>query len=187
LRLGGTLGLIGGPLGGSVSYVEPRLRIAGWIPHTRRTSLGLRAEAGWLHAFGDTAQVNDATGRNGLPYQRRYTLGGENQLRGFLYDTVGPTDAAGNLIGGEKFLLGSAEYAVDLFGPFRALAFVDAGQAFRQGSAFDLDTLRYSTGVELRFTVPVLNVPVRLIQAWNLNRGPYPKAREFRFVFGAGF
>jgi len=29
--------------------------------------------------------------------------------------------------------------------------------------------------------------PVRLIESWNLNRGTYPKARQFRFVFGAGF
>ena len=187
LRLAGSLGIIGGPLGGSVSYLEPRMRIAGWIPHTRRSSLGLRAEAGWLNAFGDTAEVDPITGRNALPYQRRYTMGGDNQLRGFSLPTLGPRDADGNLIGGEKFLLGTAEYAVDVGGPFRLLAFVDAGQAYRQGSPFDLKALSYSTGVELRFMMPVLNIPIRLIQAWNLNRGSYEKARDFRFVFGAGF
>jgi outer membrane protein assembly factor BamA len=161
--------------------------VSGWIPHTRRTALGLRAEAGWLYAFGDTARVSDLTGRNALPFRRRYTRGGEDQLRGFRYESVGPTDAAGNLIGGEKYLLGSAEYAADLGGPFRLLTFIDAGQAFRQGSPYDLGSLRMSTGVELRFLVPVLNVPVRLIESWNLNRGTYPKARQFRFVFGAGF
>jgi outer membrane protein insertion porin family len=184
VRLSGSLGLVGGPLGGSVSYLEPRLRLTGWVPHTRRTALGLRAEAGWLYAFGDTARVDGASGRNGLPFQRRYTLGGENQLRGFRYESVGPRDAAGNLIGGEKYILGSAEYAADVGGPFRLLAFVDAGQAFRQGASYDLGALRVSTGVELRFLMPVLNVPIRLIQSWNLNRGTYPKDREFRLVFG---
>ncbi|HEX6739243.1 MAG TPA: outer membrane protein assembly factor BamA [Vicinamibacteria bacterium] len=187
VRLSGSVGLVGGPLGGTVSYLEPRLRLSGWVPHTRRTAFGLRAEAGWLRAFGDTAPVDPATGRNGLPFQRRYTLGGETQLRGYRYESVGPTDSAGYLIGGEKYLLGSAEYAADLGGPFRLLTFVDAGQAFRQGERYDLGSLRVSTGVELRFMMPVLNVPLRLIQSWNLNRGTYPKDREFRFVFGAGF
>jgi outer membrane protein insertion porin family len=187
LRLGGSVGFVGGPLGGSVSYLEPRVKAVGWLPHTRRSALGLRAEAGFLRAFGDTADLSELTGRNALPFQRRYTLGGETLLRGYLPGSVGPLDAAGNLIGGEKFVLGSAEYAVDLGGPFRVLAFVDAGQALRQGDPFDLKELRYSTGLELRFLVPVLNVPVRLIQAWNLNRGSYSKARDFRFVFGASF
>ena len=85
-------------------------------------------------------------------------------------------------------MLGSAEYAFDVAGPLRLVAFVDAGQSFAEGQSIDLGRLRTSTGVELRFLVPVLNVPVRLIQSWNLNRGSDPaKAREFRLTFGTSF
>ena len=179
--------LIGGPLGGSVDYVEPHLKLVGWIPHTRRTALGLRLEGAWLRPFGDTAAPGTAL-PNGLPFDRRYRLGGDASLRGFGRDDVGPRNAQGTLIGGNKYLLGSAEYALDVFGPLRAVAFVDAGQAFAEGETIDLGRLRTSTGVELRFLMPVLNVPIRLIQSWNLNRGGEPhKARDFQVTFGTSF
>jgi outer membrane protein insertion porin family len=187
IQVRGGLNLIGGPLGGSVDYFEPHLKLVGWVPHTRRTALGLRVEGGWLRPFGDTASPGTVL-PNGLPFDRRYRLGGDTSLRGFGYDRVGPRTADGTLIGGSKYVLGSAEYAFDVAGPLRAVAFVDAGQAFAEGETIDLGRLRTSTGVELRFLMPVLNVPIRLIQSWNLNRGGEPhKAREFRLTFGTSF
>ena len=181
------LGLVGGPLGGSVDYLEPHLRVVGWIPHTRRTALGLRLEGGWLQPFGDTANPGTRL-PSSLPFDRRYRLGGDTSIRGWGVQRVGPRDSNGTLIGGNKYVLGSAEYAFDVLGPLRLLAFVDAGQAYAEGEPIDLGRLRTSTGVELRFLLPVLNVPVRLIQSWNLNRGSDPaKAREFRFTFGTSF
>jgi outer membrane protein assembly factor BamA len=115
-------------------------------------------------------------------------MGGEQQVRGFERLSIGPKNPAGVLIGGNKFVLGSAEYAWDVWGPVRALAFVDTGQAYREGQPIDLGSLRTSTGVELRFLLPVLNVPIRLIQAWNLNVGDTgAKDREFRLTFGTSF
>jgi outer membrane protein insertion porin family len=187
LQVRAGLNLIGGPLGGSVDYVEPHLKVVGWVPHTGRTALGLRVEGGWLRPFGATAAPGTRL-PNGLPYDRRYRLGGDTSLRGFGRDDVGPRDADGTLIGGNKYVLGSAEYAFDIAGPLRAVAFVDAGQSFAEGQTIDLGRLKTSTGVELRFLVPVLNVPVRLIQSWNLNRGGEPhQAREFRLTFGTSF
>ena len=187
LQVRGGVNLLGGPLGGSVDYLEPNLRIVGWIPHTRRTALGLRAEGGWLSPFGDTAAPGTLL-PSSLPFDRRYRLGGDTSIRGFGTQRVGARTAEGTLIGGNKYVLGSAEYAFDVAGPIRLVAFVDAGQSFAEGQSIDLGRLRTSTGVELRFLVPVLNVPVRLIQSWNLNRGSDPaKAREFRLTFGTSF
>lgn len=187
LQLSGGVNLIGGPLGGSVDFLEPHLRVVGWIPHTRRTALGLRAEGGWLRPFGDTATPGTLL-PSGLPFDRRYRLGGDTTIRGFGTERVGARNAAGTLIGGNKYVLASAEYAFDVAGPLRAVAFVDAGQSFAEGESIDLGRLRTSTGVELRFLIPVLNVPVRLIQSWNLNRGTDPaKARDFRLTFGTSF
>ena len=51
-----------------------------------------------------------------------------------------------------------------------------------------------STGVELRFFMPVLNVPFRLIYAWNPSRAGVldnslqpQKGRIFRFAVGTTF
>jgi outer membrane protein insertion porin family len=187
LQVRSGVNLIGGPLGGSVDFVEPHLRVVGWIPHTRRTALGLRAEGGWLQPFGDTAAAGTLL-PSGLPFDRRYRLGGDTSLRGFGNQKVGARNENGTLIGGNRYLLASAEYAFDIAGPVRAVAFVDAGQSFAEGQSIDLGRMRTSTGVELRFLIPVLNVPVRLIQYWNLNRGTdAAKARGFRLTFGTSF
>ncbi|MET0556284.1 MAG: outer membrane protein assembly factor BamA [Vicinamibacteria bacterium] len=187
LRVQAGLSLVGGPLGGSLSFVEPSLKLAGWLPHTRKTAFGLRFEAGYLAPFGTTA-LPGTTLPNGIPYDRRFLMGGEQQVRGFDRLTIGPTNAAGTRIGGNKFVLGSAEYAWDVAGPLRALAFVDAGQAYLEGQPVDLGSLKTSTGVELRFLLPVVNVPIRLIQAWNLNVGDTgADRRDFRFTFGTSF
>jgi outer membrane protein assembly factor BamA len=44
-----------------------------------------------------------------------------------------------------------------------------------------------STGVEVRFTMPVLNVPFRLIYALNPNRDYYQPSHAFKFAVGTTF
>ena len=122
-----------------------------------------------------------------LPYYLRYFLGVDYQIRGVYMRTVGPTDEDNRAVGGNKFALFNAEYYIDLFGSVRALAFHDAGQAFSEDQPFDLRQLRTSTGVELRFVVPMLNVPFRLIYAWNIYRDSYQPARGFKFAVGTTF
>jgi outer membrane protein assembly factor BamA len=51
----------------------------------------------------------------------------------------------------------------------------------------DLRDLRTSTGVELRFVMPVLNVPFRLIYAFNPSRDVWQPAHTFKFAVGTTF
>jgi outer membrane protein insertion porin family len=142
-------------------------------------ALGLRGEVAYIRAFGNTREI---------PYYHRYFLGGENQLRGYNIRTVSPFDPKTNTaLGGNKFLLMNAEYYFDLFGPLRFLLFFDAGEAYLEGQGFYWKTLRTSTGAELRFMMPVLNVPFRLIYAWNPNRDYFQPATAFRFAVGTTF
>jgi outer membrane protein insertion porin family len=122
-----------------------------------------------------------------LPYYLRYFLGGEYQIRGVDIRTVGPTGEGNRAIGGDKFVLFNAEYYFDLFGPVRALLFHDAGQAFAESERVDLKQLRTSSGVEVRVIVPMLNVPFRLIYAWNVYRDVFQPARAFKFAVGTTF
>ena len=133
--------------------------------------------------FGDT-QV--------LPLYQRYFLGGETQIRGYDFRSVGPVDSQGRVLGGNKFGLFNAEYYFDVFGPLRALLFFDAGQAFLEGDPIELSEFRISTGAELRFIMPVLNVPFRLIYAVNPNRKTfyeklYTPYSTFKFAVGTTF
>jgi outer membrane protein insertion porin family len=168
----------GGPLGGGIDYFRPDGEAILYIPHLRKTALGLRVEAAWITPFGSTTR---------LPYYQRYFLGGETQIRGVNIRTVGPVNTQNQAIGGNKFALFNAEYYFDVAGPLRLVLFYDAGQAFAEGNNLNLRQLRTSTGAELRFIMPVLNVPFRLIYAWNPSRDSFQPARTFKFAVGTTF
>ncbi len=51
-------------------------------------------------------------------------------MRGFGYETLGPTDELGNVIGGSNLLVASIEYEHRLRNNFYGAIFVDAGNAF---------------------------------------------------------
>ncbi len=173
----------GGILGGTVNYFRPNAEYILYLPHTRRTALGMRAETGIVIPYGSTDK---------LPIYQRYFLGGENQIRGVEVHSVGPTgidEESGRKrrLGGNKFVLFNLEYYFDIGGPLRAVLFFDAGQAYLEGERIDLEKLRTSTGAEMRFIMPVLNVPFRLIYAINPNRDDFQPRSTFKFAVGTTF
>jgi outer membrane protein insertion porin family len=178
MRLTVTPLVAGGLLGGGINYFRPDAEAVLYIPHLRKTALGLRAQSAWITPFGSTQT---------LPYYQRYFLGGETQIRGVNIRTVGPVDDKNQAIGGNKFALFNAEYYFDIGGPLRLLLFYDAGQAFAETKNINLRQLRTSTGAELRFIMPVLNVPFRLIYAFNLSRDAFQPPRTFKFAVGTTF
>jgi outer membrane protein insertion porin family len=158
-----------------------------YFPHTPKTSLGVRLEGAWLHAYGDSKTIDPETGFNGIPFYERYFLGGENQIRGTNIRSVGPRGPTGNIIGGNKYMLFNAEYYINIGGPLRFLFFFDAGQAFLEDEKMSFKDLRTSTGIEFRFLMPVLNVPFRLIYAWNPSRDASTPRTTFKFAVGTTF
>jgi outer membrane protein insertion porin family len=187
IRITSAVQLTGGPLGGDLNYVKPNLEAVFYIPHLRRTALGLRADVGFILPYGSTADVDPETGRNDLPLYQRFFLGGETQIRGVNIRSVGPVDQFNRALGGNKYMLFNAEYYLDIGGPLRFVLFFDAGQAFLEGQGFRFKDLRTSTGAELRFIMPVLNVPFRLIYALNPNRDPFQPRSAFKFAVGTTF
>jgi outer membrane protein insertion porin family len=177
-KLTGTFQLTGGALGGTVSFYRPSLETIKYFRLTKRTALGVRGEAAFVIPFGATTI---------LPLYQRYFLGGENQIRGYDIRTVGPVDSSGRALGGTKFILFNAEYYVDIVGPLRGVLFYDAGQTFLEGDPIRFSQLRTSTGVEMRFIMPVLNVPFRLIYAFNPNRDSFQPKSTFKFSVGTTF
>jgi outer membrane protein insertion porin family len=182
MRHTASLMFTGGPLGGTVNYYRPSLEAIVYRPIGRKMSLGVRAEYAFIEPFGDTRV---------LPWYQRYFLGGETQVRGYPIRSIGPTDSQHAPLGGNKMALFNAEYYFDLFGPVRMLMFFDAGQAYLEGEHVDFQNLRISTGAEVRFIMPVLNVPFRLIWALNPNRSEYEKLyipySTFKFAVGTTF
>jgi len=184
-RYTATLGIAG--IGGNTRYINPTLEAVWFIQHTSRTSVGLRAQGEYIKPWGRTSP---------LPIFERLVLGGGYTIRGYDLRSVGPQDpGSGIVIGGNKSLLFNAEYLISVGGPVRLILFYDAGQVKDVGFRFQPQDFITSTGAEIRFFMPVLNVPFRLIFAANPQRdgvlnystGQPEKAFRFRFDVGSTF
>ena len=164
-RYSATVDLAG--VGGNVKFIKPMLEGVWIFRQSSRTSLGLRGQWSYIKPYGHSV----------LPIYERLFLGGGYSVRGFDIRTIGPRDvgtpeAPGTfvVIGGDKSLLFNAEIHHPVFGPVRLVLFYDAGQVQDRGDHFAWEDWKTSTGAEIRFFMPVLNVPFRLIAAANPRR-----------------
>jgi len=159
-------------IGGDTRYIKPSGEAVWFLQQSKRISLGLRAQAEYIKPYG----AREGT-TNSLPIFEKLVLGGGYSVRGYDLRTIGPTDPTGRVvIGGNKSLLFNAEYLINIAGPVRLILFYDAGQVKDTCGALTpcrLNTRDFitSTGAEIRFFMPVLNVPFRLIFADNPQRG----------------
>ncbi len=94
--------------------------------------------------FGTTIKSNFSE----LPASVRYFVGGDKSVRGYDYETLGPRNSAGEVIGGSHKLTGSLEVDQLFKENWGIAVFVDAGNAFDDFSNLDL---KLGAGVGLRW------------------------------------
>jgi len=124
---------------------------------------------------GATGQNEDA---RDLPIAIRYFAGGDNSVRGYAYQSLGPKDARGEVVGGRHTLVGSAEMEKSLWKNWGLAAFYDAGNAF---NSFREMELAQGAGLGVRYYTPV--GPIKIDLARQLGT-PEP---SFRLHLGFGF
>ncbi|WP_275099529.1 autotransporter assembly complex protein TamA [Sedimenticola hydrogenitrophicus] len=111
-----------------------------------------------------------------LPASYRFFAGGDQSVRGYEYQSLGPENASGDVVGGRYLVTGSVEYEYPIQGAWSAALFVDAGNAFDAWS----DGIKRSAGIGLRWRSPV--GPIRLDLAI-----PDDQSRDnFRIHFSMG-
>ncbi|HVS04350.1 MAG TPA: autotransporter assembly complex family protein [Thermoanaerobaculia bacterium] len=123
---------------------------------TPRIRLLLRAELGYTET--DAFRT--------LPASLRFFAGGDQSVRGYGYQKLGPRDEAGNVIGGRALVTTTVEVDslfFEKFGRWGLAAFWDAGDAMR---SFELD-LKAGAGAGIRWLSPV--GLVRADVAWPLD------------------
>ncbi len=86
-----------------------------------------------------------------LPASLRFFAGGDNSIRGYDYQSLGPENADGEVTGGRYLIVGSIEYEQFVYKDYGVAAFVDFGNAVNDFS----DPLEVGTGVGLRWLSPV--------------------------------
>ena len=124
--------------------------------------------------FGTTLMSDDFTK---LPTSLRFFAGGDANVRGYAYNSIGPTGEGGAVVGGKNMLVGSLEYEYRLWGDWSVATFIDSGDAFN-GAAPEMKT---GAGVGVRWRSPV--GPVRIDFASGLDR---PPGDTFRFSLSIG-
>ena len=171
-----------------MDYLKPTVEMIFYKPHLKRTAIGVRGQSSWIMPYGDTSQIDPATGRERLPFYQRFylMLGGETTLRGFSSRSVGPVDAKGLALA-NKYMLFNAEYYFDISPMLRTLLYFDAGRSYAEGDPLGFKGYYTSTGVEVRFIMPVLNVPFRLIYGTNPHREIFHDKGGFKFAVGSTF
>jgi len=122
-----------------------------WIHSlTPRTRVLLRGRAGYL-AENEFER---------LPPSVRFFAGGDNSVRGYDFESLGPTDINGAVVGGNRLLETSIEIEREVLPRWSVALFVDHGNAF---DSTNLDG-RTGAGIGTRWRSPL--GPVRLDLAW---------------------
>ncbi len=119
-----------------------------------------------------------------LPPGERFFAGGDNSLRGFEVNTLGPKDPqTAKPIGGNAMLLLNQELRYRLSSSYGFHIFYDYGNIFRRVADVENWRGRSGAGVGAFFQTPL--GPFRLELARNLN--PEPTEDTYRIHFGFGF
>jgi translocation and assembly module TamA len=100
-----------------VTFLQGRALLRGALPLGSRARLLLRTEQG--------ASLVDELSE--LPASQRFFAGGDQSVRGYSYQSLGPTDEDGDVIGGRYLSTYSVEAEVRIAGNWGAAVFADAG------------------------------------------------------------
>ena len=151
-----------------------------YFPVTLSSNLFFRADLGYANGYGGKP----------LPFFKNYYAGGADSVRGYNSFSLGPRDAFGNVIGGNRRIVGTAEYQFPMPGAakeqsLRLAWFVDAGQVWGQGQPINLGELRYSAGLGLSWASPF--GPLRLSAGFPLNAKEGDNIQRLQFTFGTVF
>jgi outer membrane protein insertion porin family len=166
----------------------------------------------WFYSFTDwmTLMVNTEAGYGdgytgkSLPFFKNFFAGGNNSIRGYDLNSLGPRDeiipninpSAGIpntsrffAVGASKRVVGNVELMFPL--PFmkedrslRFSVFVDGGTTFNKFNELN-GLLRYSTGIALTWVSPM--GPLKVSLAEPLNEIPADNLQRFQFMFGQQF
>ena len=174
---GGNMPMWGDKQSATIEYGDPAL-----LSETR--VLRLLGRSSWIRGIGDNhrglfrleggANITDEFEK--LSPSLRFFAGGDNNIRGYGYESISPVDESGALTGGKYIVSSTLEYQYRVYGNWWAATFYDIGDAFNETPEW-----KSGAGVGIRWASPV--GPVSFDFAWGLDEKP---EREFRIHFSLG-
>lgn len=164
--------------GGDLDYYKISYHQKWFYPISDTFTLMLNGEAGY----------GDGYSGNSLPFFKNFFAGGNNSVRGYDLNSLGPRDERGLTLGGSKRIVGNIEvlFPVPFMKEdraFRFSTFLDGGTVFVKD--IDWKEMRYSAGIALTWVSPMGPLKVSLAQP--LNDEPADRLQKFQFMFGQQF
>ena len=128
-----------------------------------------------------------------VPFTKRYSLGGYNDLRGYDFNSVGPrfymSRAPGDvpsslMLGGDRKMWYQLEYFIPLIqeAGIKALFFADMGRVYGENEALSFKDMKRDVGFGFRWQTPI--APFRFEWAYPIEDG---RMGENRMIFSIGY
>jgi outer membrane protein insertion porin family len=168
------MGLAGGS--DSIGFLRADGRISGYYPVTEKSNLAAGLRAGIIIPSGDESD---------LPIDLRFFTGGSNSVRSYRERHLGPKASNGDPLGGEAFWVANLEYIQTVKGPFRLVAFVDAGTLSTKQTNFGTSDVEVAVGLGARIDLPI--GPIRFEYGHSLTQDPGDPSGTFHFAIGTAF
>ena len=181
----------GGPLGGDLDFVRTSYNVRGFYP------LGIEAFQPVARANLTFGQMFSTTGKP-IPIFERFFAGGINSVRGYLLNSLGPTEriiGTGDpqapdqniAVGGDELAIANLELEFPIIKPaqIKGVVFYDVGNALPAGAPPGWQNLRKSYGFGIRWFSPI--GPLRFEWGFPIDRRPYEQKRQFEFTIGSFF
>ena len=148
-------------------------RLVPWL------TLLANAELGYADGYDDKP----------LPFFKNFYAGGVGSVRGFESSSLGPRDANGDVLGGNRRLVGNIEFLFPMPGikdkSVRLSAFVDAGNVWGPGQKVAGADIRVSTGIAVSWDSPV--GPLKFSLGHPIRSNELDKIERFQFQLGRIF
>jgi len=175
--------------GGDLNYYKVSYNQRWFYPLTETFTLMLNGELGYGGGYAGKP----------LPFFKNFFAGGNNSVRGYDLNSLGPREPAkdidgnevagrGLALGGSKRIVGNIEILFPV--PFmredrsiRLSTFLDGGTVFARD--IDFNQMRYSAGLAVTWVSPM--GPLKVSVARPLNDRPEDNLQVFQFQFGQNF
>jgi len=167
--------------GGDLQYYKMNVFAQWFYPLSRTLTFALMGDVGYAKGFGEKE----------VPFFKNYYAGGTGSVRGYRPFSLGPQDTEGNVLGGTRKVVGSAEIQFPMPGAgqdksLRLAAFLDAGNIYGGNEKFSVSELRFSTGLALAWISPFGPLKLSIAQPLNDKSG-FDRVQRVQFQFGNVF